>query len=207
MDGHLSRLTLWLPLALLGVVAPVARGQACTEPHYRWTEKTDESLADVNPVRAYITTMIKSWALPAYTGQAIYKCQDREGRELKTYSVVGWLRRVKKAETDGDWHAELTSRADSPVDSCIVIEFPPPNSPTYQQARDDLNAFLATTTVASNGDLASPVRIRIIGAAFFDGEHRGGPTRRDQTDGAHGRCNSSARALWEIHPVYWVRQP
>jgi len=51
------------------------------------------------------------------------------------------------------------------------------------------------------------VRARAIGAAFFDGEHRGGPTRRDRTDGAYGSCNASARALWELHPVYWVKQP
>jgi len=30
---------------------------------------------------------------------------------------------------------------------------------------------------------------------------------RDRTDGAHGRRNSSAQALWELHPVYWVKQP
>ena len=78
--------------------------------------------------------MITTWGLPAFTGQAQYKCADREGRELRVYSLLGWVRRVKTAEDDG-------------------------------------------------------------------------PTRRDQTDGAHGRCNSSARALWELHPVYWIRQP
>jgi hypothetical protein len=122
--------------------------------------------------------------------------------------VTGWIRRVRKAETDGDWHVELTSAQTSPIDSCIVVELAPPaGSAHYQQARADLDAFLARTTVAGNGDLATPQRVRVIGPAFFDGEHRGGAAHRDRTDGAHGRCNSSARALWEIHPVYWVRQP
>jgi hypothetical protein len=193
----------------LGLASPaVAHGQTCTDPHYRWTEKTDESLASVTPTRAYITTILRSWGLLSFTSQAQYKCADRTGRELRTYSVIGWLRRIKKGESDGDWHFELTARRDSPVDSCIVAEIPPVTySAKYDQARDDLDAFLTTTSVNSNGDLATPIRVRVIGAAFFDGEHRGGPTRRDQTDGAHGRCNSSARALWEIHPVYWVRSP
>jgi hypothetical protein len=49
------------------------------------------------------------------------------------------------------------------------------------------------------------VRIRIIGAAFFDGEHRGGANHRDETRGDHGRRNSSVRTLWESGA--WARAP
>lgn len=193
-------------IAVLACGARPAAGQTCTDPHYRWTEKVDESLASIAPVRTTIRAMITTWGLPAFTGQAQYKCADRAGRELRVYSVWGWVRRVKTAEEDGDWHVELTSRSDSPTDSCIVVEIPPPElGANYEQARTDLRSWV--TWNSSNGDVAQPVRLRFIGAAFFDGEHRGGPTRRDQTDGAHGRCNSSARALWELHPVYWIRQP
>lgn len=184
-------------------VRPVAA--QCTEPHYRWTEKTDESLASLTPVRTTIRAMITTWALLPFTGQAIYKCADRAGRELRAYSLYGWVRRVKTAEDDGDWHVELTSRSDSPIDSCIVAEIPPSElGGNYSQARADLANLVDWN---SQGDVSPPVRLRFIGAAFFDGEHRGGPTRRDQTDGSHGRCNSSARALWELHPVYWIREP
>jgi len=41
----------------------------------------------------------------------------------------------------------------------------------------------------------------------FSTESIAGPDRRDQTDGSHGHCNLSARGLWEIHPVYWVKPP
>jgi hypothetical protein len=199
--------SLGLAVAAALAAAPL-RAQTCTAPHYRWTEKTEESLASLTPTRTYVSTMLRSWGLLELTGQAIYKCSDRQGRELRGYSLVGWLRRVKKAEADGDWHVEVTARQGSPTDSCIVAEIPPIEyGGNYAQARADLDAFLATTTVRANGDLDPPLRVRLIGAAFFDGEHRGGPTRRDQTDGAHGRCNSSARALWELHPVYWVRAP
>lgn len=57
------------------------------------------------------------------------------------------------------------------------------------------------------GDVSPPVRVRFIGLAFFDGQHRGNASKLDRTDGAHGRCNSSARALWEIHPIYLVTKP
>jgi hypothetical protein len=195
----------WVALTVLGLAGRTAVGQTCTDPHYRWTVKGDEALASISPVRATIRAMLRTWGLPAFTGQAQYKCAAREGRELNVYSVLGWVRRVKTGEDDGDWHVELTSRADSPTDSCIVAEIPPAElGGNYAQARTDLADLVDWN---SSGDVANPVRLRFIGAAFFDGEHRGGPTRRDQTDGAHGRCNSSARALWEIHPLYWVRQP
>lgn len=190
-------------------LVPIGLASAqCDEPHYRWAEKTDASLASLTPTRAFITTILRSWVLLPFTRESIYKCADREGRELRVYSVTGWVRRVKKDEDDGDWHFEMTARRNSPVDSCIVLEIPPANlDGNYAQVRTDLDGFLATTTVDADGDLDPPLRLRVIGAAFFDGQHRGGPTHRDQTDGRHGRCNSSARALWEIHPVYWVREP
>jgi len=33
---------------------------------------------------------------------------------------------VEKVKDDGDWHIELTQRADSPADSCVVVEIPAP---------------------------------------------------------------------------------
>ena len=182
-----------------------ANSQTCTDAHYRWTVKTAESLASQTAVPSTIPSMLATWALPAFTGQAQFKCAGREGRELKVYSVLGWVRRVKTGETDGDWHIELTSRSDSPTDSCIVAEIPPVDlGGNFGQARLDLQNLVNWN---SQGDVVPPARLRFIGTAFFDGEHRGGATHRDRTDGAHGRCNSSAHALWELHPVYWVKNP
>jgi hypothetical protein len=199
------RTTVPLLAAALLIAATQVSAQTCTEPHYRWTEKTDESLASITPVRTTIGAMLRTWGLLPFTSQAQFKCADRAGRELRVYSLFGWVRRVKTGETDGDWHVELTARQNSPIDSCIVVEIPPPDlSAKYQDARADLGVLLSWD---SQGDVTPAVRLKFIGAAFFDGEHRGGATRRDQTDGAHGRCNSSARALWELHPVYWVKTP
>jgi hypothetical protein len=190
-------------LLLLGIRTVAA--QTCTDPHYRWTVKIDESLASLTPTRATIHAMLTTWTRLDFTGQAQYQCAPRAGRELHVYSLLGWVRRVRTGQDDGDWHIELTSRSDAPVDSCVVVEIPPAElGGNYAQARIDLQSWVSWN---SQGDVSAPVRLRFIGAAFFDGEHRGGPTRRDRTDGAHGRCNSSANALWELHPVYWVRQP
>ena len=91
-----------------------------------------------------------------------------------------------------------------------MAEIPPEEfSGNYVNARADLDQILqdAGITLDSRGDLSQPIRVRVIGAAFFDGQHRGREGRRHLTDGNHGRCNSSARALWELHPVYWVLEP
>jgi hypothetical protein len=196
----------WAPVigAMLLLMPALTYGQ-CPDPHYRWSAKTDGTLASIPAVRAYVTSILRRWSLLDFTGEAKYECAKREGRELRVYSVRAWVRRVKTGEADGDWHIELTARRDSPTDSCIVVEIPPPElNGNYALARQ---ALQERVTWNSTGDVQEPVRVRVIGAAFFDGQHRGGPTRRDQTDGAHGRCNSSARALWELHPVYWVLEP
>ena len=193
-----------LLVCLLSSSVRAAFAQTCTDAHYRWTVKTTEALASVTPTRTTIPTML-TWPLPGFTGQAQYKCAARAGRELNVYSLLGWVRRVKTGETDGDWHIELTSRSDSPTDSCIVVEIPPVElGGNYGQARTDLQNLASWN---SQGDVVPPVQLRFIGAAFFDGQHRGGAAHRDRTDGSHGRCNSSAFALWELHPVYWVRHP
>ena len=116
--------------------------------------------------------------------------------------------RVDRFKDDGDWHIELTERADSPSDSCIVVEIPAPRyGARYARARAELDSLVGNRKIRRGGVLARPVRAGISGAAFFDGQHRRGGRRSEQIDGAHGRCNSSVRALWEIHPIYRVTSP
>jgi len=70
-----------------------------------------------------------------------------------------------------------------------------------------LDSLIDDRKIRKGGVLARPVGARISGAAFFDGQHRRGGRRSDRVAGDHGRCNSSVRALWEIHPVYRVTSP
>ena len=194
-------------LGLAGLMAGAPLGaQACREPHYRWTQKTDTALADLAPQATSVSAILAAWA-PPHLGPRD-RCALRSGRELGVYSVTGWVRRADKFKDDGDWHVELTERADSPSDSCIVVEIPAPKySARYTSARAALDSLIGDRKVRRSGVLARPALARITGAAFFDGQHRRGGRRSDRIDGEHGRCNSSVRALWEIHPVYRVTSP
>jgi hypothetical protein len=88
-----------------------------------------------------------------------------------------------------------------------VVEIPDSTfGASYEQARTDFLARLGGATPNASGDYPTPIKMRFIGAAFFDGFHRGKQGTTNPPSG-HGRCNSSTSALWEIHPVYWVRQP
>jgi hypothetical protein len=71
----------------LFLLAPRIASSQCAEPHYRWSEKTDDSLASVTTVGASITTMLKSWGVPKFTGEAKYRCANRAGRERRVYSL------------------------------------------------------------------------------------------------------------------------
>ena len=196
-----------LRLGLAGVLSALAApapAQSCAEPHYRWTEKVDTLLARQAPVPTTITAILTDWAPPALTARD--RCADRGGRERTVYVVAGWVRSVDKHKDDGDWHIELTERADSRLDSCIVAEIPRPRyGAVYAQARASLDSLVGKRAIGKNSLVARPRRVQVVGPAFFDGQHRRGATLRIREP--HGRCNSSIRALWEIHPVYRVTGP
>jgi len=194
-------------LGLAGLVAAAPLGaQACREPHYRWSEKTDTALATVAPQPTSVSAILASWAPPDLGARD--RCAPRASRELEVYSMTAWVRRVDKVKDDGDWHVELTDLADSPVDACVVVEIPAPRySPRYAAARAALDSLIGDRKIRRGGVLARPFRARVSGAPFFDGQHRRGGRHGDKVTGDHGRCNSSVRALWEIHPVYRVTSP
>lgn len=200
----------WAP-ALAAACLPLApgrvtHGQACDEPHYRWSVKTDSSLARKPPTPATVTDILTTWAIPPIGPDE--RCRARSERELNVYVVRGWIRRIETEKDDGDWHIELTAGPASPPDSCIVVEIPLGTvSPWYRRARSQLSRLVAGRHLDKQGDLDAPLEVRIVGAAFYDGQHRRTTRKRDRTDGGHGRCNSSPRALWELHPVYAVLSP
>jgi hypothetical protein len=185
---------------LLASRAPVSR-QDCNPPHYRWSVKTDTTLAGHPTTAATITEILTRWATPPLGPRD--QCAARAGRELDVYVVRGWIRRIERSKDDGDWHMELTVSPTSPPESCIVAEIPLGTlGAVYTLARRQLDSLLAGRRLDKDGDLRTPLAVWITGAAFFDGQHRKATRKRDITDGGHGRCNTSLRALWELHPVY-----
>src|SRR2546425_3004312 len=109
-----------LVLAGLHARATPLAAQQCREPHYRWTQKTDTALATLSADPTSVTAILATWAPPNLASRD--RCARRTDRELRVYRLTGWVRRVEKVKDDGDWHIELTQRADSPADSCVVVE-------------------------------------------------------------------------------------
>ena len=72
-----------LGLAGLAAAAPLGGGaQACREPHYRWTQKTDTALADVAPQPTSVAVILATWA-PPHLGPRD-RCAPRSDHELET---------------------------------------------------------------------------------------------------------------------------
>jgi hypothetical protein len=178
--------------------------QDCNPPHYRWSVKTDTALARRPAVAATITEILTRWTTPPLGPRD--RCAGRAGHELEVYVVHGWIRRIERSKDDGDWHMELTAGPATPPESCIVAEIPLGTlAAVYTRARTQLDSLLAGRKLDKDGDVRSPLAVWITGAAFFDAQHRRTTRKHDVTDGGHGRCNTSLRALWELHPVYDVR--
>src|SRR5260370_31184294 len=110
-------------LACLAAGAPLDP-QACREPHYRWTLKTDSALAAVAPVVTSVSAILSDWAPPNLGARD--RCAHRSERELLTYSVTAWVRRGAKFKDDQDWPIQRTNRGARPPRSCTVLQNPPP---------------------------------------------------------------------------------
>jgi hypothetical protein len=193
-------------LAVLWVTMPgVAAAQRCDAPHYRWPQKIDTTLRAMAPRDVTIGAILNDWPVPPIGNDDADRCHPRVAAERSVYHVVGWLRRIDRKKDDGDWHLEMTERRDDNVGACIVVEIPlPAYHPTFGRARAAVDSLLRSTRIERDGDLVKPIHIVVTGASFFDGEHLGKKRRLVARD--HGRCNSSVRALWEIHPVYDVQR-
>ena len=192
-------------LSCLIVVPPAARAQTCKEPHYRWSEKIDTTLAKLPPAPTDIARILAGWE-PLSRASADL-CTPRSGREDSVFVLTGWVRRIQLHESDGDWHIELTAAASAPVTDCIIVEIPAERyGAVYRAARAALAALVDTTRLSVRGEAAAPVQVRFTGAAFFDGYHQL-PWPGAPHPVLHGRCNASLRALWELHPIYKVEPP
>jgi hypothetical protein len=189
-------------LAAAAALASPARGQGpgskCGDAfHYRWAQKTDAGLAPQPPTSVDLPEIVGTWTAPPLPADDW--CAARQRNELHVYSVTGWVR-VLRHETDLDWHIELTSTSTGPIKQCMIAEIPTTKySPLFASARKSLTHALQHSTVDSTGPVRPPVRLRFVGAAFFDGWHL--------THGRHGDCNHQPGGLWELHPVFRVEQP
>ncbi|PYO92724.1 MAG: hypothetical protein DMD62_12340 [Gemmatimonadetes bacterium] len=206
----MSRLTLVLIPAFTTLTFSTAHAQTCTDPHYRWTVKTTVALQDSAPTPTTPSAMLK-WTPPELYHPAVgaHDCTPRAGRELTVYAVTGWARawHVDKAPGDLDWHIELTQSRTTKPGKCIVAEIPDPQyGAMFATARQRFLDLIINSKTNKKKAIVPPVRLTVIGPAFFDAQHRGAKGS-GKPPSKHGNCNSSAGALWEIHPVYQVTHP
>ena len=199
-----------LALALAALAISTAHGQTCTDPHYRWTVKTRVAHQGDPSTAATPSAMLKWTPLQLYhPAPGAHDCTPRADRELTVYAVTGWARawKLEKGPTgDLDWHIELTQGPKTKSSRCVVVEIPDPQYDSlYATARQDFLDLIVNSTIKKN-KIVPPVRLTVVGMAFFDAQHRGAKGSGKPPSG-HGHCNSSDGALWEIHPVYEVRQP
>ena len=171
------------------------------ERHYRWSQKITTSGFNQTPTKPSVHAAL-NWVPLPFSGHSLLSwCQDRMGREARPFSILGWVRRLRK-EDDGDVHVEITQNANDAVEDCFVVEIPAANLSTrFNQARNDLTALLSVNQLTDK-DFATPTRVRFTGLAFWDGWHA---TSTGAT--SHGRCNSTKGAAWELHPVFKVAAP
>src|SRR2546426_9879028 len=171
----MARLAVGLGVIWLLLLPQATHGQRCAEPHYRWSEKVDTALATRPATPALISEILTAWAPPSLTSNDA--CAPRGGREDSLVVVTGWVRRMRLHERDGDWHIELTDAATTPVTSCIIAEIPAETyGVIYRRAPGALAALVDTTQLSPTGDVDPPVRVRLTGAAFYDGYHQKQPT-------------------------------
>lgn len=171
------------------------------EAHYRWKQKISKAGFTQQPGKPSVNAALQ-WTPLSFSGHDLLSwCTPRSGRETKTFSVLGWVRRTRK-EDDGDVHIEITQNASDPVTDCFVVEIPAADlSPKFDQARTDLAALLSVSQLTDK-DFTTPTHVRFTGLAFWDGWHA-----TSNLPSKHGRCNSTKSAAWELHPVFKVSGP
>ncbi len=200
--------------ALVAAFAAVAIGPAysqCTDPHYRWTVKTTVAHQGDPSTAATPSAMLKWTPLELYhPAPGAKDCTPRADRELTMFAVTGWARTwklEKGPKGDLDWHIELTQGPNTDTTKCVVVEIPDPQyGAIFATARHDFLDLIVNSTINKDKQIVPPVRLTVVGLAFFDAQHRGAKGS-GKPPTLHGHCNASDRALWEIHPVYEVRQP
>src|SRR5256886_3710611 len=107
-----------LGLAGLGAAVPLG-AQACREPHYRWSQKTDTTLATVAPQPTSVSAILASWAPPNLGPRD--PCAPRTNHELGVYTLTAWVRRGDKGKDDGGWHRGLPERGATPFQSFVAV--------------------------------------------------------------------------------------
>jgi hypothetical protein len=152
---------------------------------------------------------VLNWAVPAGIQDKTVRRQDSPfaGREqdAQVYEITGDLWRVRVEANDCDFHLEISAPGQPETANRIIVEIA--QGPQFLAARqkviDELIANGFDAAVDKPIDLDEPLRIKVVGLAFYDSAHfsKKNPKR------GHGHGTKKVGTLWELHPSWDIQFP
>ncbi len=124
-------------------------------------------------------------------------------REASVLTLKGDLWAINIEPNDCDLHLELSEVGGSVDDDRIIVEIP--QTAPFVAARNVLLNKLHAAGVTLHGrtKLTTPIRVQVLGFAFFDAWHFS--STNPQRGNHHG--SPQVGSLWEIHPVWAIISP
>jgi hypothetical protein len=121
----------------------------------------------------------------------------RVAEENRNVRVIGWMFHAKR-EGDEDYHVLVGTKSSGVDNTFMNVEVS--GLPPSGKDRSDLKAArtqfenIAQRTIsrARYNDFTPPIKVRITGSLFFDGDH---------APGSIGSKGHKPKTVWEIHPV------
>jgi hypothetical protein len=121
----------------------------------------------------------------------------RVAEEKQNVRVVGWMFDAKR-EDDEDYHVIVGTQSSGTDNTFMNVEVS--GLPPSGKDRTDLKAAriefenIAQRTIsrAHYNNFIPPIKVRITGSLFFDGDH---------APGSIGPMGHKPKTVWEIHPV------
>ena len=144
------------------------------------------------------------WAPPAGVTTLKQRRLDQPfpPRENEVYTLEGDLWRVKLEDNDCDFHLELSAPGKPKTAPRIIAEIP--QGEPFLEAREKVLEMLTahgySVTMGKPIDLDEPLRVKVIGYAFYDSAHF---SKKNAKKG-HGHGTKYVGTLWEIHPVWEI---
>ena len=151
-----------------------------------------------------LTALLDALVPDASMRQKYPKLKGKEGaldkrvlEEQRNVRVTGWLLHTRK-EDDDDYHLIVGSNASGSGNRFMTVEvsgLPPSGKDRalLKTVRSQFEAIVQRRIPSSKyATFSPPIKIRITGSLFFDGDHAAGSI---------GPAGHRPQTVWEIHPV------
>jgi hypothetical protein len=129
--------------------------------------------------------------------------QPIDPRESSVLTLKGDLWAINIEPNDCDFHLEISEVGGSVDSDRVIVEIP--QTPPFVAARNALlnKLHAAGVTLHARTKLAQPIRVQVLGFAFYDAWHFS--SANPQRGNHHG--SPQVGSIWEIHPVWAIIFP